>query len=75
MDVNELLRRIRTVARYSGEPEEMEHALEMFIELDEWILKGGFLPAEWTHPAGKAEITVESGDPFTDQTKIGPAPY
>jgi hypothetical protein len=41
----------------------MEHALEMFIELDEWILKGGYLPAEWAHPSGKGREPVESEDP------------
>lgn len=41
----------------------LECVLETFEALDEWIKKGGFLPAEWAHPAGKPPVTVESEDP------------
>lgn len=85
MDPNETLRRIREIARKAeggtwmwdtleDAESEMLEALENFAELDRWLLSGGYLPAEWSHPAGKGPVSVESsGDPWLNpQVKLEP---
>jgi len=71
MDPNAAYREIKAHAREyrNGDYPEadlqdvLECVLESFNELDEWIKKGGYLPAEWAHPSGKGREPVESDDP------------
>jgi hypothetical protein len=87
-DPNELLRRIREIARKAqggqwmwnsleDAEDEMEEALTEFLELDRWILSGGFLPAEWNHPSVNRNPAVESDNPWqSPQTALkGEEPF
>lgn len=54
MDVNETLRRLReAVAQWTlangtdAALHAADDAVQAFIDLDEWLSKGGFLPTEW----------------------------
>lgn len=53
MDPNETLKRLRTIV-YDGTNNipgdrlaSLDGMVELFSALDEWITRGGFLPAEW----------------------------
>lgn len=50
MDPNETLRRARNIAARAfdgGASFELAELAEAFQDLDEWIMKGGFLPSQW----------------------------
>ena len=55
MDPNECLHEQLLLAREITEveqprPADVERLAEMAIALDEWIMKGGFIPERWTAP-------------------------
>ena len=48
MDPNETLNKIRWwTHQYFNGRVEADEALMAFMDLDEWLLKGGFAPEEW----------------------------
>lgn len=47
MDPNETLRELRHLIEINGEENFSEEIAEKFTALDEWLSKGGFLPADW----------------------------
>jgi hypothetical protein len=56
MDPNAALAELRTFlrqweasAREQRPIEEYDRAIELARDLDEWLSRGGFLPAEWDH--------------------------
>lgn len=51
MDPNETLRMLRRWAAGMADPAwtSEEDAQNAFTDLDEWLSKGGFLPAEWAN--------------------------
>lgn len=67
MDPNEALRLLRKYASDTG-----GEFGEQFEALDEWLSKGGFLPAAWCHPRPRAELdeihNLLSGNPWTPDT-------
>lgn len=53
MDPNATLAELRALVMDGGaEFEDPQRAAELFNALDEWITRGGFLPAAWTRTAG-----------------------
>jgi hypothetical protein len=69
MDPNETLKRIREIARadYNTEAEELEAFGEMtdlVLELDRWIMSGGFLPSTWADKVTVRPSVIESSDPW-----------
>lgn len=46
MDPNATLKELRELLKRGMRPD-LERARELFEALDEWILKGGFLPDDW----------------------------
>lgn len=53
MDPNETLRQLRVYLELPGRwsPMEEYNARQLMTNLDEWLSKGGFLPAEWNKGA------------------------
>jgi hypothetical protein len=53
MDPNECLRKIRNLVEKSSGKEldsfEVDMLCELFQALDDWIMRGGFLPEQWLH--------------------------
>ncbi len=54
MDPNTTLARLRELAAAADDVEEAAELAEAFHALDEWLSRGGFLPADWArHPANR----------------------
>lgn len=64
MDPNETLRRIRELImdlpNYAPGDEPAAELAVLFIDLDEWLSKGGFLPSAWL--SGRVVINREDLD-------------
>lgn len=54
MDPNETLRKLRAMVTAinndRGASGREDHTAQLFIDLDEWLTKGGFVPNDWYHP-------------------------
>lgn len=62
MDSNETLKLLRTIAyrvESSRNPDALDLA-QLFLDLDSWILGGGFLPDSWKGRDGIVPIIVTS---------------
>lgn len=72
MDPNATLTELRELAAYNLNDQrldrpETDRLTELFIALDEWIAKGGFLPSEWvTVPAVAYDIATRMPLPHHD---------
>jgi hypothetical protein len=55
VDPNETLRKLREL-HASGGPPDFEEAINLFIELDTWLLRGGVPPKDWQEAFGPAEV-------------------
>jgi hypothetical protein len=69
MDPNETLKQILKIAKsdYDTEAEELEAFGEMtdlVLELDRWIMSGGFLPSTWADKVTVRPSVIESSDPW-----------
>jgi hypothetical protein len=56
MDPNDALAEMREIAKadQSEYHDDIHRLCELFIGLDEWITRGGFLPEAWDHPLRSA---------------------
>ena len=71
MDPNETLKRIRELMRaeFTTKTDELDafaEVTDLFLELDRWIVSGGFPPAVWRDAFNSRPKETPSDDPWQD---------